>query len=349
MQAETKCNVGTRLLMAGALLACLFAPHEAEANDLVIASWGGTYRQATQANIAAPFEKETGTKATYIDAGGGWAAKIQAQFAASKVQWDLVDGIDAGSAEFLFKSGMLEPLPDELRKKMETVSIPGTVTAFGIEQGSSGILVVCRADFAKCPSTPAQFFDPVAFPGARAILSEAHLALPFAAVAGGQDPKHLFPVNLDTAFDMLRKVKSAVRVWTTSGDQQQQVLRSGEVDMALMWNGRAYNLARNGTPLKLQWNGALLDPGYLVVLKGAPNKDKAFKYLEYYATHPEHQAAFAKVIGYGIAHKDVGAMLPPEVNDALPSSHPTIRNDARWYAENRQEIQKRWQEFLASK
>lgn len=335
-------------LALGTALASTISLKAANAQELVIASWGGTYRKATQENIAAPFEKDTKTKTTYIDAGGGWSAKIQAQFAAGQVQWDIVDGIDSGSAAFLYKNNMLEPLPESLRRKMEAVSLPGTVTPYGIEQGSSGILIVCRADVAKCPGSPAEFFDP-SFPGVRAILGEAHLAIPFAAVAAGQDPKKLFPVNLDLAFKALERIKPSVRVWTTSGDQQQQIMRSGEVDMAVMWNGRAYNLHRNGTPVKMQWNGALLDPGYLVVLKGAKNKEAAFKYLEYYATHPDQQAAFAQIIGYGISNKEVASKLPPDVSDALPSSHATIRIDETWYANNRQEIQKRWQEFLTKK
>ena len=167
-----------------------------------------------------------------------------------------------------------------------------------------------------------------------------------AALAAGQPADKLFPVDLDKAFGALEGIKSSVSVWPTSGDQQQQVLASGEVDMAIMWNGRAYNLTQKGTPLTFVWNGALLDTGGLVVLKGAPNKEAAFKYIEYYATHPQQQADWAKVLPYGMAHKDVASLLPKEIADALPSSHDVVRIDPTWFAQNQEEISKRWQEFL---
>ncbi|WP_268935222.1 extracellular solute-binding protein [Pararhizobium mangrovi] len=179
------------------------------------------------------------------------------------------------------------------------------------------------------------------------MVNEPNQVLPFAALAAGIPADKLFPVDLDKAFALLDKIKSDVSVWPSSGDQQQQVLRSGEVDMAIMWNGRAYDLIQKGTPLDIVWDGALLDPGYIVVLKDAPHKDLAFKYMEYYATHPEQQADWAKVLPYGMANKKVASLLPEKVSDALPSSHDVVRIDPSWFAANQKEIAKRWQEFLA--
>ena len=191
-------------------------------------------------------------------------------------------------------------------------------------------------------------FDLKAFPGARAIVNEPNQVLPFAALAAGQASDKLFPVDLDKAFAALNSIKSSVSVWPTSGDQQQQVLRSGEVDMAIMWNGRAYDLTKKGTPLTLVWKGALLDPGYVVVLKDAPNKELAFKYMEFYGTHAQQQADWAKVLPYGMSNKGVAGLLPNDVSEALPSSHDVARIDPSWFAQNQQTISKRWQEFLAS-
>src|SRR4051812_28663872 len=241
---------------------------QAADNQLVMASWGGIFKDATQKNIVEPFSKETGAKVDIADVGGGWAAKIDAQKAAGRVQWDLIDSIDAGSAQYLAEKGLLEPIPVALKAKLEAVSIPGTVTQYGIEEGSTGVVIACRQGV-KCPTTSAEFFDVKAFPGPRAIVNEPNQVLPFAALAAGQPADKLFPVDLDKAFAILNSVKSSVSVWPTSGDQQQQVLRSGEVDMAIMWNGRAFDLTQKGTPLTMVWKGALLDPGYIVVLKDA--------------------------------------------------------------------------------
>jgi putative spermidine/putrescine transport system substrate-binding protein len=316
------------------------------ANDkLVMASWGGIFKEATQKNIADPFTKETGIPVSIADVGGGWAAKIEAQKAAGQIQWDIIDSIDAGSAAYLWDQGLLEPFPADLKAKIQAVSLPGTVTDYLIEEGSTGVVIVCRKDV-KCPKTSAEFFDAKAFPGPRAIVNEPNQILPFAALAAGQPADKLFPVDLDKAFGALSAIKSSVTVWPTSGDQQQQVLASGEVDMAIMWNGRAYDLTQKGTPLTFVWDGALLDTGGLVVLKNAPNKEAALKYVEYYASHPQAQANWAKVLPYGMASKEVAGLLPKEVADALPSSHDVVRIDPSWFAKNQEQISKRWQEFL---
>jgi len=336
---------GKTLIATIATMLAATAAHAAD-NKLVMASWGGIFKDTTQKYIAEPFEKEMNAKIDIVDVGGGWAAKIQAQKAAGKVQWDIIDSIDAGSAAFLLKSGLVATLPADVVEKLKAASIPGTVTDFGIEEGSTGVVIACRKDV-KCPTNSAEFFDAKNFPGARAIVNEPNQVLPFAALAAGVPADKLFPVDLDKAFAMLNSIKDQVSVWPTSGDQQQQVLRSGEVDMAIMWNGRAYDLMQKGTPLTLVWKGALLDPGYIVVLNDAPNKDLAFKYLEYYATHAQQQADWAKALPYGMANKDVAGLLPKDVADALPSSHDTVKIDPTWFADHQTEISKRWQEFLA--
>lgn len=328
-----------------ALLLAAAVPSQSAQQALEMASWGGIFKEATQKNIADPFTKETGIPVSIADVGGGWAAKIEAQKAAGQLQWDIIDSVDAGSAAYLDAHDMLEHFPADLKAKLEAASLPGTVSDYMIEEGSTGIVIVCRKDV-KCPTTSAEFFDVKAFPGPRAIVNEPNQVLPFAALAAGQPRDKLFPVDLDKAFAELNKVKGSVRVWPTSGDQQQQVLASGEVDMAIMWNGRAYDLTQKGTPLTFVWDGALLDPGGLVVIKGAPHKEAAFKYIEFYATHPHAQADWAKVLPYGMASKEVASLLPKATADALPSSHDATHIDPSWFAQNEKEIAKRWQEFL---
>lgn len=332
--------------LAAAVIATSGSSARAADQTLVMASWGGIFKEVTQKYIADPFTKATGIPVSIVDVGGGWAAKIAAQKAAGQVQWDIIDSIDAGSAAYLQANGMLAPFPPELKKKLEAVSLPGTVTDYMIEEGSTGVVIVCR-EGVKCPTTSAGFFDAAAFPGRRAIVNEPNQVLPFAALAGGQPRDKLFPVDLDLAFKELNRIKDSVAVWPTSGDQQQQVLASGEVDMAIMWNGRAYDLTQKGTPLTFVWDGALLDIGGLVVLNDAPDKEAAFKYIEFYATNAQAQADWAKVLPYGMANKDVASLLPKDIADALPSSHDVVRIDPSWFADNQKEISTRWQEFLA--
>src|ERR1700733_1830712 len=172
-------------VMAGALILATSFSSRAADQQLNMASWGGIFKEATQKNIADPFTKATGIPVSIADVGGGWAAKIEAQKAAGHLQWDIIDSIDAGSAAYLAAQGMLEPFPADLKAKLQAASIPGTVSDYMIEEGSTGVVIVCRKEI-KCPSTSAEFFDATAFPGQRAIVNKPNQGLPFAALAAGQ-------------------------------------------------------------------------------------------------------------------------------------------------------------------
>ena len=52
------------------------------------------------------------------------------------------------------------------------------------------------------------------------------------------------PLDVDRALKKLKEIKKDVTVWWASGAQSAQVLKDGEVDMALIWNGRAEALAK---------------------------------------------------------------------------------------------------------
>jgi hypothetical protein len=53
---------------------------------------------------------------------------------------------------------MLEPFPADLKAKLQAASIPGTVSDYMIEEGSTGVVIVCRKEV-KCPTTAAEFCD----------------------------------------------------------------------------------------------------------------------------------------------------------------------------------------------
>jgi putative spermidine/putrescine transport system substrate-binding protein len=73
-----------------------------------------------------------------------------------------------------------------------------------------------------------------------------------------QPPCPLYPLDLARAFRKLDQIKPHVKVWWTSGAQSMQIITDGIVVMTPTWNGRVEGARRNGVPVELVWNQALL-------------------------------------------------------------------------------------------
>lgn len=319
-----------------------------QSSEVIIASWGGNTSRATRTAVGEPFQKATGIKVTVVDAGGPYAAKVATQRDAGKLLWDMADSVGEDDYVFMTKNGMLEPVPDALKKKIEPLLIPGAVKEFGVLEADVGILIVCREEV-KCPSNPQEFWDVKAFPGRRSVVAVAAEILPIAVQAAGVPRDKVYPIDIDLAFKKLEEIKPHVTVWPTSGDQMQQLLRSREVDMQIMWSGRAFDLRKQGVPLQFKWDGGVREISYLTVLKGAANKDAAFKFVEYFATHPEQQARRVELLAYASSHKDVNKHLPDDIKPFLTTSHldKMVVENGEWGFANKEEILRRWSAFLA--
>jgi hypothetical protein len=148
----------TAAATAALILVTSFASRAAD-QQLNMASWGGIFKEATQKNIADPFTKATGIPVSIADVGGGWAAKIEAQKAAGHLQWDIIDSIDAGSAAYLEAQGMLEHFPADLKAKLEAASLPGTVSDYMIEEGSTAGRMSNVPPLQRSSSTRQLFLD----------------------------------------------------------------------------------------------------------------------------------------------------------------------------------------------
>jgi spermidine/putrescine-binding protein len=128
-----------------------------------------------------------------------------------------------------------------------------------------------------------------------------------------------------------------------------QVMRDGQAEISVMWNGRAKALIDSGVPLQLAWDGSLVNPNYMVVIKGGPNTAGAMRYLEWYGTHPEAQVGVARVLAYGVSHKDTLGLLTADEAALLPAAHTgsQVQLDADWWVANADKVAPRWKEFLA--
>jgi putative spermidine/putrescine transport system substrate-binding protein len=157
------------------------------------------------------------------------------------------------------------------------------------------------------------------------------------------------PVDLDQAFGALDKIKSKVKVFWQSGDQSQEIMRSGEVDLAIVYNARGYRLRDQKMDIDITWAGGIYNPAYLVVPKDSDQVETAFDYMEWIATNAEAQAGFSKEIGYSVPSEEALATLPEDVRAELPDTKVNFDQLAQpnwdWFVENADEVNKRWESY----
>ena len=140
-------------------------------------------------------------------------------------------------------------------------------------------------------------------------------------------------------------------MWWREGNQSQQLLRDGELDMMSIWNGRATELKQQGVPVELVWNGAVRSTSTWCVLKGAPNRKLAWELIRF-AAQARPQAEFNKRLYYGPIHPGAFEFIPPELARELPT-HPdnlavSIREDDEWEADRISAIEERFMQWVAS-
>jgi putative spermidine/putrescine transport system substrate-binding protein len=323
---------------------------------IVVASWGSTTTEAMRKYLADPFTKETGIEVQIVDAPGKFAAGVQAQSRAGKIQWDLLDAVSAPDAYALHDQGLLEPLPADLKTELTGILSEDAVRDFGYSFSALGYITSCQPERVKnCPQTAKDYFDTENFPGRRQMIGTSPLVnLSLAALADGVTQEELgtHEINLDKAFARLKQLKPQVKVWWQSSDQSQQTLRTGEVDMGTLYSGRAYLLKDQGTPVEPVWNQGLYNPGYLSVVKDAPHREAAFQFIEWIAKHPEAQANWASGTRNSVPNPKAFDYMKPELRESLadwPANREVLANlNYKWYVANFDEINKRWQEFLGS-
>jgi putative spermidine/putrescine transport system substrate-binding protein len=315
-------------------------------STLVITTWGGVWTQDEQKYLYGPFTKDTGINVRLVTNGSDPSIPAILQEQQNNVSIDIAEPLNP---VVMLNKGYAQTFPHWLQAEFAKYLRPGAYTTRSIDIGDTASVIACNpAVMKKCPLTPAEFFDPKAYPGPRAIVDDPTEALPMALEALGVPGNKLFPLNIPRAMAELKMIKPYISVWPSSGSQQQQVLIDKQVGAAIMWNGRAYVVRQQSIPaLKISWSGALLpEPNGFVVLKNAPNAAAAFEYFSWLAQHPKNQAEWTNAITYPTPAKNLDSYLPQAIKSALPVGQKVTITSNYWFAANLNTLEQTWQSFL---
>ncbi len=329
----------------------------AQTRTLTTMNWGGSFQEAMVGAFISPFEKNNpAIKVQYLTPYN--FAKL---VAAHQAKAQEVDTLTLASVDMLRaqEAGMFQPLDwskiDKTKlSEQQYTTLPNTISSLTL----SDVMVFNKKKWpsGNHPKSWADFWDVKKFPGPRALERQANKAIPIALMADGMDPKDpkFYPLDVYRAFKKLNEIKPHIKKWFTQGGEQQQMIENEEVDLLLMWNGRAADsILKNKVSYEIVWNQALYT-GILqgwAILTGAKNPDDAHKLLDFVG-RAEPQAAFARLIYYGPANLKAYDLLEPAFGKLMPSHPDNVKvahqYDYRWLSTNLTEITRKFEAWLTA-
>ena len=362
-----------KLFLFASLLVSSFA-----VKAVTVASWGGAYTESQQKAYADTYSDPSSIQFENYNGGLG---EVRAQVESGNVTWDLVDVLPSDAI-----TGCDEGLFEDISSEIASSSVPGPdgesmledMENNGLEYHSGWDCCVPQIFWPYVvfydpdafpgdkPSSMADFFDVEKFPGKRGIHTWATGIIEKAMVADGVKPTAVPTVlanqtgALDRAFAKLDTIKDHVVFWS-SGSKPLELVKSGEVVMAIAYNGRvgAANLAE-GENFEYIWEGQVLDQEYLCLTTGAPNRDAALDFMMH-ASSPESQAEQAKYITYGpmrasgipiIQNNEPwgpgGVDIMPHMPNTPERLKVSIVSDPQWWSDYGAEINERYAAWMGN-
>lgn len=318
------------LCVAGAA-AAVFGPSVAKAQSktVTMVSYGGSYQEAQTKHVFEPFTKETGITVNVVPPPGFDKIKAMQQTGNVTIDVYLLQGPEATTGS---KQGFFEKL-DHSRFDLKDLTIqPGEdyvtyetfpyVIAWNPKKFGEG----------KHPSTFADFFDLKKFPGRRAVRSIPTGTYEAALLADGVAPNSMYPLDLDRAFKVLDRIKQNA-IFSSNNVQSVALVQTGEVDFSMTFSSRvkATNEPGGGVPLSCSFEQFVVNTDTLCVAKGAPNKENAFRLIEYHL-RPEVQARFYNQLGLTPVSRKAMSMISPETRKWMPdfSKSHVVLNSQYW-------------------
>jgi putative spermidine/putrescine transport system substrate-binding protein len=307
-------------LLLGAALLCV-AAGGAEARDLTVTSWGGSYQDAQRQVYFEPFSKLTGTKLVEDSWNGGVGA-LRAKVEGGNSNWDVVQ-VEAEELELGCEEGLFEEM-DWAALGGKDKFIPAAVHDCGV--GAIVWTTLLTYDGARLKDGPkswADFWNTDKFPGKRGLRRGPKYTLEFALMADGVEPSQVYQTlgtdaGVERAFKKLDQLKSSL-VWWEAGAQPQQLLASGEVVMTSAYNARiaAANKSDN-RDFRIVWPGGVYAVDSWVILRDSPNKDAGMDLIAF-MSDPTHQKDLPPKVPYGVTNKEATALIDPAVLPNMPT------------------------------
>lgn len=310
--------VASVVLSAGASLSAYAS------EEVVFASWGGSFQDALRSSMLAPASKALNIKVKEDTTNG--IKDVRVQITAGNVTWDVTEQ-ELPTCETLKRDGMLEPLD---YSTIDTTGIPDSLinSHYVGFINFTKVIAYQKDKFGdNGPKSWADFFDLKKFPGKRSMHGKVNYNLEASLMADGVAQRDVYKVlatqeGLKRAWKKLAEIAPHVTVWYRGGSQSAQLLRDGEVDMIHMGHNRVESVLASGKDVAYTFEGGTMDIDCLLVPKGAPNKANAMKLINELIS-AQAQARLAKTMPLGPVNSGAfGTGILSEAEAVKINTHP---------------------------
>jgi putative spermidine/putrescine transport system substrate-binding protein len=337
-------------LLAVTAAACGGGSSADGSKSLTVVMWGGSAQEGQVSSFVEPWTEANGVELKQDQPTD--YAKLRAQVQSGKVSWGVVQ-VEPNFTETACEEGLLEKIDTSI---VDTSMLDDQFLAeCGIPVMQYAFTIAYNTEkFADAhPTTWEEFFDTEKFPGKRGFWKYATGGIFEAALlADGVAPEDLYPLDLDRAFAKLDTIKDDL-VFYDTGDQQVQLLASGEAPLVQAWNGRVFHAAQEGQPVANEWNDHFLSYEHIVIPKGYPNADLAMEFMNDFLKDLEGQAKSAETTAYAPPNDEALQHVDAELAKELPTSPENADKrglvmDYKYWAENYADVSERFNNWLAS-
>lgn len=242
-------------------------------------SYGGIYQDGQNAALKE-FVDKSGVK--LLNDGPTEIAKLQAQVESGNVTWDVVDTADL--PPYVHCGKLFQKL--DLTKLDISHIPPGQVGECSVPAMNYGMVLMYKNEKYKDhpPASWKDFFDTKNFPGSRGIDGSGDFVgglIEQGILADGGSVEKMTPADIDKGIAKIKAIGPDTVFWKT-GAESQQLAESGEVDMLLMWTGRAMTAVKNGAKYTPVWQDWLVVKDQLAIPVGVKNPDAAYALINAY-------------------------------------------------------------------
>ena len=316
--------------------------------EVYVRTSGGSYQEALQKGTWSAFEAKTGIRVVPVAAN---TSKMLAMVQAGEGGLDLIAGNEPATLT-LQKKGALEKL-DKSRFEITDLADVAPVTDYYIGYSFfAEVLVYNKQTFPdRHPGGWKDFWDVATFPGPRSLQDAKAIApnLEFALLADGVSRENLYPIDIDRAFKKLAEIKPHIVKFFDTGALGASMIAEKTVVLTSLWTNRAQVLMDKGAPLGIEWNEAMRMLEASAILKGAKNRDNAYRLLDFELS-PEPQANTLPKVLLSPTNSKAFDYIDAKVAANLPTSPANRKigfdNSGAWWVDHRAAVLERWQEFL---
>jgi putative spermidine/putrescine transport system substrate-binding protein len=287
----------------------------AAADELVVATFGGTFVENSKKCHAAAFEKATGASVKYVlGSSVQTAAKLRA--AGARAELD-VAYMDSQIVKQMKAEGLLQALePAKIEHWGDLYDASRDKDGYWVSLMFAGTIITYNTNLVKTP--PASWADlwkpewkgKLAIPDISGTSGQQFL-MAAARLNGGSIE------NIDPGFEAIKKLKPNVQMMYTQPDQIIPLFERGDIALAVWYTDRTGAAAAKGVPVAAAYpkEGAIGIVPTVAVPKASQKRELAQKYIAVLLS-PEGQLCFAQTQFAGPTNKKV--QLPADLAKLVP-------------------------------